>query len=82
MGKEIRYEFTVKGRDLFPIDMLRYDCCWPKTETNDSYNIAASYERGNRAMREVTLIGLKDPTVGRWHSFGWEVTETQKRILV
>lgn len=29
------YHFTVEGRGSFPVDMLRYDCCWPRRESED-----------------------------------------------
>ena len=74
--KETATQFTVLGRSVFPLDMLRYDGCHPKLEA-DSANMA------NDGLREVTLhkygnqftITLKkwSPTVSRWNSFGWAV---------
>lgn len=61
-------EFTVKGNGMFPIDMLRYDNCWPAT-SEDAAKLAG------RGPREVTL-GTRNrtaPTVGRWPSFMWRV---------
>lgn len=67
-------EFTVEGRGSFPIDMLRYDSCWPAREGTDSFGIEASLRpRSGRDKRKVTLVGLREPTVGRWESFGWKV---------
>ena len=65
-------KFTVKGAGEFPIDMLRYDSCYP-----------LSQEDVNKfwwdEVREVTLISVKrcksGPTEGRWNSFGWKVIE-------
>jgi len=34
-----RYEFTVEGRGWFPVDMLRYDQCWPRRESEDTPQI-------------------------------------------
>lgn len=68
-------EFTVEGSHEFPFDMLRYDRCWPKTEANDSINLAhpMSYTR-RTATRQVTLVSINGlPTVARWESFGWKV---------
>lgn len=67
------YEFTVIGRGEFPFDMLRYDQCWPKSETKDA---PALHPRGNwlKELREVNLVGLHSPTADRWESFGWKVT--------
>ena len=69
------HEFTVRGRTSFPIDMLRYDSCWPKSEARDSVAITASFQRikGVKEERQVTLTGLREPTEGRWESFGWKV---------
>ena len=67
-------EFTVEGRGSFPIDMLRYDSCWPASESRDSFEITASTRpRSGRMKRRITLLGLREPTVGRWESFGWNV---------
>lgn len=68
------HEFVVEGRGEFPFDMLRYDHCWPKRESEDVVNMAP-YPRGSlyRETRRVTLVGLREPTVGRWESFGWNV---------
>jgi hypothetical protein len=63
-------EFTVTGKGQFPIDMLRYDLCWPATGS-DSTDIANAY-RTSGAHR-IDLKGLKTPTPARWASFGWTV---------
>ena len=65
-------EFTVQGKSNFPLDMLRYDLCWPASE-QDSYIIGLSHSevRSERPYR-IHLKGLKPPTVARWNSFGWE----------
>jgi hypothetical protein len=45
--------FTVEGAGSFPIDMLRYDACYPATE-QDSW--AAEFDmEGNISQRRVTL---------------------------
>ena len=76
--KETALQFTVLGRGVFPLDMLRYDGCHPKLEA-DSATIRAD------GLREVTLhktlnwgtphelLKIWVPTVGRWNSFGWAV---------
>lgn len=86
-SKEYRYEFTVESaHDMFPIDMLRYDCCWPKSESKDSVAITVSLD--SRAFRlrhvpqSITLVGLREPTAGRWESFGWKVTSQRKITLI
>lgn len=63
----------------FPIDMLRFDFCWPKTE-NDSAKILATFYPGRykSAIIEngIELLAEKTkPTEDRWESFGWEVVK-------
>jgi hypothetical protein len=62
------FTFTVEGPGnvTFPFDMLRYDLCWPKSET-DSGMLTSDWPR------TIELRGLKEPTVRRWASFGWTV---------
>lgn len=67
------FEFTVEGKGTFPIDMLRYDSCWPASEGRDVPEISLSAIQGRQHQHRVTLIGLREPTVGRWESFGWRV---------
>lgn len=75
-----RWEFTVEGRHDFPFDMLRYDQCWPKREAEDSSRLG--YWRPTKSTagstRQVTLIGLSAPTLGRWDSFGWKVLSSRE----
>jgi hypothetical protein len=72
--------FKVRGQYPFPIDMLRYDGCIPDSE-RDSYLIIGVSDAIARTPGEVeiTLKSFYDlprgPTVARWRSFAWEVTE-------
>jgi hypothetical protein len=65
-------EFTVTGRFPFPIDMLRYDRCYPATEKDSSLMVGAL-----SGSREITLRLVTDrpagPTEARWNSFMWHV---------
>jgi hypothetical protein len=67
--------FTVEGNYPFPLDMLRYDSCWP-ADTNSALNIA----KPDVHDRTITLltwgVGI---TPERWASFGWTVT-SQERV--
>jgi hypothetical protein len=64
-------EFDVFGEGPFPIDMLRYDLCWPASELNAT-TLAATFT--NRvSVHGIKLKGLKPPTPARWASFGWKV---------
>jgi hypothetical protein len=71
----------------FPVDMLRYDSCWPRTE-NDSANISLTFSMDlmdkslfDSVKRELMTTGIelvtnsKYITRARWESFGWQVKE-------
>ena len=66
--------FAVEGAGQFPIDMLRYDSCHPRT----SADAAAIEERGRR---KVHLTGYHHTkhlpcTPERWRSFNWKVVDS------
>ncbi|KRT69414.1 MAG: hypothetical protein XU15_C0011G0096 [candidate division NC10 bacterium CSP1-5] len=75
--KVYRQTFQVTGLGSFPLDMLRYDECYPRTE-RDTALIDQSFQEAN-----VQYIGLeriltdeaKDPTFDRWKSFLWAVVK-------
>lgn len=69
----VLYRFTVEGPYPFPVDMLRYDRCWPEREGIDTGAIARALDSAIQRRDRVTLIGLDHPTEGRWRSFGWSV---------
>jgi hypothetical protein len=79
--KAWRYEFEVvtSYRREFPIDMLRYDGCFP-LEERDALAIARSI-RGDDMTAEDARIHLVayhesggwKPTAARWESFGWKL---------
>jgi len=72
--------FTVSGKVPFPLDMLRYDACWPVTgedaaEMEDSIHRRRDPKSGLMIRRRIKLTTSNEsaPTVGRWESFLWEV---------
>jgi len=72
-----RHTFTVEGQGRFPIDMLRYDSCYPASES-ESCKLSESVENGGLAVRRVELACRNDrerwtPMAARWESFGWTV---------
>jgi hypothetical protein len=73
MAKVVNYK--VAGKMMFPVDMLRYDGSYPRTET-DSGVIEST---GGGDMPEgghvVELQGYQRPSIARWKSFGWRVVE-------
>lgn len=63
--------FTVEGGGNFPLDMLRYDRCWPASQ-EDVWKISTN----DLARRQVTLTRLvhnknKLPAIDRWASYNW-----------
>lgn len=62
--------FTVEGRGEFPLDMLRYDSCYPRFVED------VTKMRGNE-RRSIAMVTQSQfaPTAGRWKSFGWKVVE-------
>jgi hypothetical protein len=77
--KRANIKFTVEGRGDFPLDMLRYDRCHPRTGVDAEMMLTPPEHL--RSPRCVTLVALdRDnrfwaPTEGRWLSFGWSVIE-------
>jgi hypothetical protein len=60
------YTYTVEGEGFFPLDMLRYDCCWPSRGVD-----VAMLKR--RAKRSVQLLSYRKSTRERWESYGWAI---------
>lgn len=79
-----KVEFTVEGSDNFPLDMLRYDACYPVgSESIDGMLFSANprlrsiYAEDGRKF-QVILRSEHEPTDGRWESFGWKVINKKK----
>lgn len=67
-----RTVFSVRGAFTFPVDMLRYDACYPAREV-DAAAIARTFDRD--AYAETIWLETYAPkiTTERWESFGWRV---------
>jgi hypothetical protein len=71
-----RYRFAVTPEcesSQFPIDMLRYDSCWPAQEC-DSNAITRSLSSVLSVQHaQPVYVASNKPhlTVERWRSFGW-----------
>lgn len=72
MTRAISHRFTVRGGGVFPLDMLRYDGCYPASGDD-----VARMSRREVSVRDVELGAITVlpwvPTQGRWNSFGWAV---------
>ena len=63
-------EKSFRGNGSFPLDMLRYEACWPAT-SSDAVAIGCDFETRTVTVR--TLATQEKPwTIERWRSFGWE----------
>jgi len=73
--------FKVRGTGAFPVDMLRYDSCWP-TDSASASAISMNTDgvRAKDSKRTVALATAMWPTVARWGSFGWKVVEEEDDI--
>lgn len=73
------WHYAVYGTGRFPMDMLRYDQCWPATES-DSYLVqqeaTSAPDDYLTRPRVVRINGISAPTVARWKSHGWRVIES------
>ena len=70
------YHFTVVGKmGHFPIDMLRYDRCYPATSADATLinRLVPHEKKMRRKPTRVDLTGHCEPTVQRWESFLWRV---------
>ncbi|HTE37507.1 MAG TPA: hypothetical protein VK634_19765 [Reyranella sp.] len=67
-------KFVVEGRGQFPIDMLRYDQCYPDSQ-DDSAAIGDGYVGSTRrAVLCTDNVNMNwQPNVARWASFNWRV---------
>ncbi len=87
MAKKYQQLFTVTSKMAFPLDMLRYDQCFPYSQ-EDVAQIGASLDRCvDVKERTVTLSRFVDaktvrnlPTMDRWKSFGWTVQQNNIRF--
>jgi hypothetical protein len=87
MPAKRKIQFIVKApaRESFPIDMLRYDACYPACNSMAVEHISMSLSMKRQDKLDcypdgwvVTLISDHEPTVGRWESFGWTVSDIKK----
>ena len=75
-----RQNLLIVGYGRFPIDMLRYDACWPASE-HDAGLIAQTLEPGHAGAwcvaveKRTARKKEKAWTPERWRSFGCRVAE-------
>jgi hypothetical protein len=64
----------IQGTGPFPVDMLRYDACWPCV-TKDAERLAATFAqptttRWTVEVQQYTPLKQHNFSVKRWESFG------------
>ena len=73
-NKDFIFEVTGNIHSEFPIDMLRYDACWPATEIDAGIIQETFHNRAERADKpQVRLRSNQEPTPARWESFTWKI---------
>lgn len=71
------YKCIFTGKGVFPLDMLRYDQCWPAT-TGDVMKIAYCEDPMlNNEVYEIEMRSHNHFTYDRWRSFGWIATRKE-----
>ena len=76
-SKVYLFKIKVQGAGHFPLDMLRYDGCYPDTST-DADLIDNSRHQGKRIVTlRMVDFNPTGPTVARWESFTWKVIEAE-----
>jgi hypothetical protein len=79
MAKVYKQIWTVEGALSFPVDMLRYDGCFPADETQSHIINRTMDGSTGKVQVKVARYRRSDmtlhPTVGRWNSFGWQYVE-------
>lgn len=86
MAKIFVYTVRLRGCFNFPHDMLRYDQCYPKSET-DSNAIARTWAMGGSdqdeviEVKRVTSNARWEPTKGRWEAYNWKVIGVERSEL-
>jgi hypothetical protein len=83
MATHYRYSFHVMGTNTNkpPLDMMRYDQCWPWMQEDVSAisSLPQRNGRGNAAKAvSFWMRSAHPPTVERWASFGWSIIEVKK----
>jgi hypothetical protein len=66
-------KYEVCGKGLFPVDMLRYDACWPSSSDDALALLLCPVPCQPELPRTISLIAIQPPTKERWESFGWRL---------
>lgn len=78
------YRFTVEPiepGDSFPLDMLRYDSCWPSNQQSCIAISASLRAKGHEGDAVDLFSPAKPPTIDRWLTFGWAVRTNSIQVV-
>ena len=90
MPKLMNYTGEARAQDpraQFPVDMLRYDCCWPTREQDAGLivqSLRPSHTRPEAPTIRLTRYGSPTPdpfTEARWELFGWTIKEIARYAI-
>lgn len=73
------YLFAVKveGCGHFPVDMLRYDGCYPASERDSALTDNSTHQGRRVVSLRMVDYNPGGPTAARWESFTWKVVEVE-----
>lgn len=70
------WAYTIRGGGQFPLDMLRYDQCWP--ETNEDVAVMHRSIEDTYEVWTLRMNSIKLPTIARWASFVCKVSAIEE----
>ena len=71
------WKFKVRGAMAFPVDMLRYDACWPADIDSGIDIVMDRKDVEYNDIRTAIMTSHQAPTQDRWRSFGWDIVDTK-----
>jgi hypothetical protein len=77
------YIWSVNGRGAFPLDMLRFDACYPATSADvdaiqRSLDPLERREAGSKGFSVTLRSQIAGAEEARWNSFGWRVSDKRE----
>jgi len=81
--KRYRHRATIQTESAFPVDMLRYDACYPSTERDSTViqNSITDHDGVTVTVERIDTEAGGRWTLGRWRSFCCEIVKTSNERL-
>lgn len=73
------YKQSFRGKGMLPIDMLRYDQCWPSNQKTILRMITAIDKKG---IFTYDIVGIMPFTFERWKDFGFNPLGEMEIIII